>query len=48
MIYHIHFVFVLENGDRMSIQGMNGTKKIKAIFIEAKVPKRKKRMAGRL
>lgn len=30
-----------ENGDRMSIQGMDGTKKIKAIFIEAKVPKEK-------
>lgn len=32
-----------ENGDRMSIQGMNGTKKIKAIFIEAKVPKEKEK-----
>ena len=32
----------------MSIQGMNGTKKIKAIFIEAKVPREKRRMAGRL
>ncbi|MED4399523.1 tRNA lysidine(34) synthetase TilS, partial [Priestia megaterium] len=31
-----------ENGDRMSIQGMDGTKKIKAIFIEAKVPKEKR------
>ncbi|PEB51986.1 tRNA lysidine(34) synthetase TilS [Bacillus pseudomycoides] len=31
-----------ENGDRMSIQGMSGTKKIKAIFIEAKVPKEKR------
>ncbi|WP_440604663.1 tRNA lysidine(34) synthetase TilS [Bacillus sp. GB_SG_008] len=31
-----------ENGDRMSIQGMNGTKKIKSIFIEAKVPKEKR------
>ena len=32
-----------ENGDRMSIQGMNGTKKIKAIFIEAKVPREKEK-----
>ncbi|MCP1121904.1 tRNA lysidine(34) synthetase TilS [Bacillus sp. 3103sda1] len=31
-----------ENGDRMSMQGMNGTKKIKSIFIEAKVPKEKR------
>ena len=31
-----------EDGDRMSIQGMNGTKKIKSIFIEAKVPKEKR------
>ncbi len=31
-----------ENGDRMSIQGMSGTKKIKAIFIEEKVPKEKR------
>ncbi|KEK21589.1 tRNA lysidine(34) synthetase TilS [Bacillus gaemokensis] len=31
-----------ENGDRMSIQGMSGSKKIKAIFIEAKVPKEKR------
>lgn len=31
-----------ENGDRMSIQGMDGTKKIKAVFIEAKVPKEKR------
>ncbi|QUG82032.1 tRNA lysidine(34) synthetase TilS [Bacillus nitratireducens] len=31
-----------ENGDRMSIQGMDGTKKIKAIFIESKVPKEKR------
>lgn len=31
-----------ENGDRMSIQGMNGTKKIKTIFIEAKVPREKR------
>lgn len=31
-----------ENGDRMSIQGMSGTKKIKSIFIEAKVPKEKR------
>ncbi|MFJ8531344.1 tRNA lysidine(34) synthetase TilS [Bacillus sp. NPDC094106] len=31
-----------ENGDCMSIQGMSGTKKIKAIFIEAKVPKEKR------
>lgn len=31
-----------ENGDRMSIQGMSGTKKIKTIFIEAKVPKEKR------
>ncbi len=28
-----------EGGDRMTIKGMNGTKKIKAIFIEEKVPK---------
>ncbi|AHA08720.1 tRNA(Ile)-lysidine synthetase [Bacillus toyonensis BCT-7112] len=26
----------------MSIQGMNGTKKIKTIFIEAKVPREKR------
>lgn len=31
-----------ENGDRMSMQGMDGTKKIKAIFIDAKVPKEKR------
>ncbi|PEF73211.1 tRNA lysidine(34) synthetase TilS [Bacillus pseudomycoides] len=31
-----------ENGDRMSIKGMSGTKKIKAIFIEEKVPKEKR------
>ncbi|WP_369901529.1 tRNA lysidine(34) synthetase TilS [Bacillus manliponensis] len=31
-----------DNGDRMSIQGMDGTKKIKAIFIEAKVPREKR------
>lgn len=31
-----------ENGDRMSMQGMDGTKKIKAVFIEAKVPKEKR------
>jgi tRNA(Ile)-lysidine synthase len=28
-----------KKGDRMTIKGMNGTKKIKAIFIEEKVPK---------
>lgn len=31
-----------ENGDRMSIQGMSGTKKIKDIFIDAKIPKEKR------
>ncbi len=30
------------NGDRMHIRGMNGSKKIKAIFIEEKVPKHKR------
>ncbi|MFE8704050.1 tRNA lysidine(34) synthetase TilS [Cytobacillus sp. FJAT-54145] len=28
-----------KNGDRMTIKGMNGTKKIKDIFIDAKIPK---------
>ncbi|MCP8971168.1 tRNA lysidine(34) synthetase TilS [Ectobacillus ponti] len=28
-----------KDGDRMTVKGMNGTKKLKAIFIEAKVPK---------
>ncbi|UOY91432.1 tRNA lysidine(34) synthetase TilS [Ectobacillus sp. JY-23] len=31
-----------KNGDRMTIKGMNGTKKIKAIFIEEKVPKQQR------
>ncbi len=38
-----------ENGDRMSIQGMNGTKKDKSYFYRSESTKRKKRrMAGRL
>ena len=38
-----------ENGDRMSIQGMNGTKKIKDYIYRSESTKRKKRrMADRL
>lgn len=32
-----------ENGDRMSIQGMNGTKKIKAILSKQKYRKKKEK-----
>lgn len=32
------FIRTRKNGDRMSIKGMNGTKKIKDIFIDQKVP----------
>ncbi|MFX3624190.1 MAG: tRNA lysidine(34) synthetase TilS [Ectobacillus sp.] len=31
-----------QNGDRMAIKGMKGTKKIKAIFIEEKVPRQER------
>ncbi|MGD6857703.1 tRNA lysidine(34) synthetase TilS [Bacillus infantis] len=38
---NVHFPLIVrtrETGDRMTIKGMNGTKKVKSIFIDRKIP----------
>ncbi|MCA1032821.1 tRNA lysidine(34) synthetase TilS [Bacillus timonensis] len=38
------FVRTRKNGDKMSIKGMNGSKKVKDIFIDLKVPRSKREL----